>query len=234
VLHHVPGIGFPATVLAVGIAAALIAVLPRAGWVILATGAAASLIVATRPGAALALLAGAAVPMLTNPLDGPSWPLGVAAPALGAIGLAAAWPALAGLSRRAHRRAALGATGYVWTALVSTGIGSTETLPDGVHHVLAPLATVGTPITAGIWALAALTLPWTRSRRWPALECLRLALWATGLAVATLAAEHAAGAVHTPSVLLGAVVGAIVALVIRRSSAGLARARSGNDRAPLA
>lgn len=234
VLHHVPGIGAPATVLAVGIAAALIAVLPRAGWVILATGGAASLIVATRPGAALALLAGAAVPMLTNPFDGPSWPLGVVAPALGAVGLAAAWPALAGLSRRAHRRAALGATGYVWTALVSTGIGSAETLPDGVHHVLAPLATVGTPITAGIWAVAALTVPWTRSRRWPALECLRLALWAMGLAVATLAAEHAAGAVHTPSVLLGAAVGALVALVIRRSSAGLARARSGNDRSPLA
>ncbi|HET6869953.1 MAG TPA: serine/threonine-protein kinase [Solirubrobacteraceae bacterium] len=234
VLHHVPGVGAPAAALGIAIAAALIATLPRAGWVILATAAAASLIVVTRPGAALALLAGAAVPMLTSPFDGPAWPLGVAAPALGALGLAAAWPALAGLSRRAHRRAALAATGYVWTALVTTGIGSTETLPDGLHHVLAPLATVGTPITAGIWALAALTLPWTRSRRWPALECLRLALWATGLALATLAAEHVAGAVHTPSVMLGAIVGALVALVVRRSSAHLARSRSGNDRAPLA
>jgi eukaryotic-like serine/threonine-protein kinase len=234
VLHHVPGVAVPAAAFAIGVAAALIAVLPRAGWVVLATAAAASLIVTTHPGAALAILAGAAVPMLTNPFDGPAWPLAVVAPTLGAFGLAAAWPALAGLSRRAHRRAALAATGYVWTALASTGIGSAGTLPDAVHHVLAPLATVGTPITAGIWALAALTLPWTRSRRWPALECLRLVLWATGLTVATLAAERAAGAVHIDSVLLGAAVGALVALVIRRSSAGLARVRSGNDRSPLA
>ncbi|HSC04261.1 MAG TPA: serine/threonine-protein kinase [Solirubrobacteraceae bacterium] len=233
-LHHVSGIGAPATVLAAGIAAALIAVLPRAGWVVLATAAAASLIVASRPGAALALLAGAVVPMLTNPFDGLAWPVAVGAPVLGAVGLAAAWPALAGLSRRAHRRAALGATGYIWAALAGNGIASTETLPDGFHHVLAPLATVGTPITAGIWALAALTLPWTRSRRWPALECLRLALWATGLALATLAAENTAGAVHTRSVLLGAVVGALVAHVTRRASAALRRARSGNDRPPLA
>ncbi|HJS92905.1 MAG TPA: hypothetical protein VJ741_01485, partial [Solirubrobacteraceae bacterium] len=131
-------------------------------------------------------------------------------------------------------RAALGATGYVWAALASAGIGSTQSLPDALHHVLAPLATVGTPITAGIWAVAAITLPWTRSRRWPALECLRLVLWATGLALATLAAEHAAGAVHIRSVLLGAAVGALVALVTRRSSAALGRARSGNDRPPLA
>ena len=34
----------------------------------------------------------------------------------------------------------------------------------------------------GIWAAAALALPFTRSRRWPALECLRLGLWAIALA----------------------------------------------------
>jgi eukaryotic-like serine/threonine-protein kinase len=233
VLGHASGAAALPAALAIGIAALLVAALPRAGWVIVATAAAASLIVASRPGGALALLAAAVVPMLTNPLDGPAWPLAVTAPALGALGLAAAWPALAGLSRRAHRRAALAATGYLWSALVTTGIGSTKTLPDALHHVLAPLATVGTLITAAVWALAALTLPLTRSRRWPALECLRLALWATGFALATLAAEHAGGAVHTRSVLLGAAVGALVALVIRRSGARRSGARSGNDPAPL-
>ncbi len=234
VAHLAPGAPVLPTALAVGIAALLVAVLPRAGWVIVATAAAASLIVASRPGAALALLAGAVVPVVTNPLDGPAWPLAVAAPALGTLGLAAAWPALAGLSKKAHRRAALGATGYLWTAVVTAGIASTKTLPDGVHHVLAPLATVGTLATAGIWAAAALTLPLTRSRRWPALECLRLGLWAIALALATLAAEHAAGAVHTRTVFLGAAVGALVALVTRRSGAGLGGARSGNDQPPLA
>jgi serine/threonine protein kinase len=233
VLHHVPGATPLPAALAVAVAALLVATLPRAGWVIVATAGAAALIVASRPGGALLLLAGAVVPMLTNPLDGPAWPLAVIAPALGALGLAAAWPALAGLSRRAHRRAALAATGYIWSALVATGIGSTKTLPDALHHVLALLATVGTLITAGIWALAALTLPLTRSRRWPALECLRLALWATGLALATLAAEHAAGAVHIRSVLLGAAVGALLTFLGRRLGARRTAARPGNDPAPL-
>ena len=229
-----PGAPFLPTAVAVAVAALLVAALPRAGWVIVATAAAASLIVASRPGAALALLVGAVVPVVLNPLDGPSWPLAGAAPALGALGLAGAWPALAGLSKRAHRRAALGATGYIWTALVTNGMASTQTLPDAVHHVLAPLATVGTLVTAGIWAAAALTLPLTRSRRWPALELLRLGLWATALGLATLAAEHAAGAVHTRTMFLGAGVGALVALVTRRSGAGLNRGGSANDQPPLA
>jgi serine/threonine protein kinase len=229
VAAHASGTTPVPTALALALAGLLVATLPRAGWVILATAGAALLIVSSRPGAALVLMVGAAVPIVTNPLDGPAWPLAAVAPALGALGLAGAWPALAGLSRRAHRRAALGATGYVWTALVTSGIGSTRTLPDALHHVLVPLATVGTLITAGIWALAALTLPLTRSRRWPALECVRLALWATGLAIGTLAAEHATGAVHTQTVLLGAGVGGLLTLLIRRSAARLAPARSGND-----
>jgi eukaryotic-like serine/threonine-protein kinase len=234
VLHHVPGATAAPAALAIGIAALLVIALPRAGWVILATAAAAALILATRPGGALALLAGAAVPMFTNPLDALAWPLASGAPVLGAVGLAAAWPGLPGLSRRAHRRAALAATGYVWAALATNGIGSTQSLPDALHHVLAPLATVGSLMTAGIWAAAALTLPWTRSRRWPALECLRLVLWATALALATLAAEHAARAVHTRSALFGAAVGALVVFVTRRSGARVSRPRPGNDRPPLA
>jgi hypothetical protein len=238
VLHHVPGAGAAPSALAIVIAALLVIALPRAGWVILATAAAAALILATRPGGALALLAGALVPMLTGPLDALGWPLAIGAPALGAAGLAAAWPAVAGLSGRAHRRAALAATGYVWAALATNGIGSSRSLPDALHHVLAPLVTVGSLATAGIWAAAALTLPWTRSRRWPALECLRLVLWATALSLATLAAEHAAGAVHTSNVLLGAAVGALVVFVIRRSGVRSAdrasRPRSGNDPASLA
>lgn len=234
VAHHVGASAAVPAALAVCIAALLVAVLPRAGWFILGTVAAASMIIASRPGGALAVLFGAIVPVLVNPLDGPAWPLAAAAPVLGTVGLAAAWPALAGLSRSAHRRAALAATGYVWSALVTTGIGATKSLPDGLHHVLAPLLTVGTLAAAGIWAAAALALPWTRSRRWPALECLRLALWASGLALATLAAEHAGGAVHTRALLLGAPVGAVVAFVWRRFGVRLRDPRSGNDQGPLA
>jgi len=234
VARHASGATPLPTALAVALAGVIVAVMPRGGWVIVATAGAAALIVSSRPGAALALLAGAVVPIVTNPLDGPAWPLAAGAPMLGSVGLAAAWPALSGLTRRAHRRAALAATGYIWSALVAAGIGSAHSLPDALHHVLAPLATAGTLVTAGIWALAALTLPLTRSRRWPALECLRLILWATALALATLAAERAAGAVHTRTVLLGAATGGLVALLARRSAARLGGARLENDQPPLA
>jgi eukaryotic-like serine/threonine-protein kinase len=229
VQSHVPGASVLPAALTAVVAGAAVAVLPRAGWLALALLTASSLIVHSRPGAALAFLAGALIPVVLMPRDGPAWPLAGAAPALNAVGLAAAWPALAGFRRTAHSRAALAATGYLWTVLWTRAITTTTSLQAGVHHILAPLATTGTLIAAAVWAVAAVTLPLTYSRRWPALECLRLALWATALALGTLAAEHAAGAVHVRTVLLGAGAGALVALVTRRSKAGLRAARAGND-----
>jgi hypothetical protein len=226
---HVPGASPVPGALTAVVAGAVVAVLPRAGWLTLAVLTAASLIVHSRPGAALVLLAAALIPVLTAPRDGPAWPLAAGAPALNAIGLAAAWPALAGLSTNAYRRAALAATGYVWTVLWTRAITTTTSVNDGLHHVLTPLATTGTLIAAAIWAAAALTLPLTYSRRWPALECLRLALWATALALGTLAAQHATGAIPVRTVVLGAGAGALVALVTRRSKARLRRPGSGND-----
>ncbi len=221
--RHGPGTAPLPAALAACLAGALVAAVPRAGWLTMAAAAAAWLIVESRPGEALVLLAGAVIPVLAAPRDGPAWPLAAAAPALGTVGLAAAWPALAGLTRKAHRRAALAAVGYLWTALASRGIAATTSLPDALHHVLGPIATPGTAIAAAIWATAGLALPFTRSRRWPALECLRLGLWAIALAVSTLAAEHAAGALHIETVFLGAGAGALVALGTSRSAARLTR-----------
>jgi hypothetical protein len=212
----------------------LVAAVPRAGWTILSIAAAAWLIVDSRPGEALALLAAAAVPILLAPRDGPAWPLAATAPTLGAVGLAAAWPALAGLTGKAHRRAAVAATGYLGTALIARGIAATTSLHDGVHHALSPVATTGTLAGSVIWAAAAVALPFTRSRRWPALEALRLALWAIALSVATLVAEHAGGATRVQTVFLGAGVGALVALATRWLKARLTHAKSGNDRTPTA
>jgi hypothetical protein len=174
-------------------------------------------------------MAAALVPVLLSPGDGAAWPLAAAAPALGAWGLAAAWPGVAGLSARAHRRAALGATGCLWAALATRPVAVGASLPDGLHNVLTPLATTGTLAAAAIWAGAALTLPLTRSRRWPALECVRLGIWALALGLATVAAEHLNGVPPGRTALLGAAVGAAVALIARRSAAGLRAARSGND-----
>jgi eukaryotic-like serine/threonine-protein kinase len=231
--RHGPASAPLAAALAACIAGLLVVAVPRAGWLTLALAAAVWLIIESRPGEALVILAAAVIPAFAAPRDGPAWPLSAAAPALAPLGLTGAWPALAGLTRRAHRRAALGATGYIWAALAGRHIGAATTLPDAIHQVLGPVARPGTLIAAGIWAAAAVALPFTRSRRWAALEAFRLALWAVALGVATLIAEHAAGAPHTRTIFLGAGVGALVALVTSRFAVGLKRRASGEDQPSL-
>ena len=85
--------------------------------------------------------------------------------------------------------------------------------------MLRPLLTIGTPATCAVWALAALALPFTRSRRSPELEYIRTAAWATALAVltvATVSLGSAAPKLSLGDALLGACLGGIVAIVTRR------------------
>jgi hypothetical protein len=216
---HVPGASpMPAGALIACLAGVLVAAIPRGGWLAVIAVTSGSLIVHSHPGEALVLLAAGLVPVVLSPRDGPAWPLAAAAPALAGLGLATAWPALAGLTHRAHRRAALAATGWLWAAVWAQGVPSGATPHDAVHHVLGPLVAAGTVVSCGIWALAALILPWTRSRRSAALEGVRLSLWAIGLALGTIAAQHLAGPSPVRSAgaaLLGASAGALVALVTR-------------------
>jgi hypothetical protein len=131
---------------------------------------------------------------------------------LAGLGVATAWPALAGLTGRAHRRAALAATGCLCATVWGGGA-----------------IRAGTLVMCGIWALAALTLPWTRSPRWPALEAVRLALWALALGLGTALAARLGGRAPTGEALLGAFAGALVALVTRRLAARLRRARAAKE-----
>jgi eukaryotic-like serine/threonine-protein kinase len=198
----------------------LVAGLPRAGWLVVTAVLAGSLAIHGETGTALVLAVAALVPIALSPRDGPAWPLAAGGPALSALGLATAWPALAGLSGRSHRRAALAATGWLWAALWTAGIAAYASPHDAIHDVLAPLATVGTLVSCGVWAAAALVLPWTRSRQWPALECMRLALWAIALGLGTAAAGHLGGPTPAGSpgtALAGAFAGALVIFVTRRS-----------------
>jgi hypothetical protein len=87
---------------------------------------------------------------------------------------------------------------------------------DGLSR---PLIGSGTLVVGAVWAVAALVLPWTRSRRWPALEAVRVVLWAVGLGVGTAAAAHLGGQTPAGTALVGAFVGGVVAFVTR----GLAR-----------
>jgi hypothetical protein len=219
---HVPGASpLPAPVIACA-AGALVAALPRLGWLIVTAALSGSLALHSRPGAGLLLLAGGLIPALLSPRDGPSWPIAAAAPALNAIGLATAWPALAGFAGTARRRIVLAATGWLWIALSRESLTTTTSLHDAVHHGLQPLLTIGTPATCAVWALAALVLPLTRIRRSPELEYIRIAAWATGLALATIAtAGLGSGSpkLSLGAALLGAYLGGLVAIVTRRFAA---------------
>ncbi len=217
--RRVPGASpLPAPLLAC-LAGALTVALPRVGWLAATVAVAGSLAAHSRPGGALIVLAGGLIPAVLAPRDGTSWPLAAVAPALAATGFATAWPALAGFARTARRRIVLAVTGWLWIGVSRQGLATTTTLHDAVHRVIAPLLTIATPATCAVWALAALLLPWTRIRRSPELEYIRVAAWATALALATTAttaAGHAGAPISVGAALLGAYLGGFVAVITRR------------------
>lgn len=111
---------------------------------------------------------------------GPTWLAAAVAPLLGAIGLAGAFPALAGQAARWRVRALLGVLGYWWLALAEPLLGEPEHPlwvgpPSGIgglagmawrdspvrtlEHVLAPTLTLGLLLGAALWGLAAAALP---------------------------------------------------------------------------
>ena len=223
---HIPGASpLPAPLIAC-VAGVLVASLPRLGWLVVIATLGGSLALHSRPGAGLLLVVGGLVPALLSPRDGPSWSIPALAPALAVLtpGLMTAWPAFAGFAWTARRRLVLGATGWLWVALYrqSQGLAAVTTLHDATQEVLRPLLTVGTPATCAVWALAALALPFTRSRRSPELEYIRTAAWATALAVltvATVSLGSAAPKLSLGDALLGACVGGLVAIVTRQLTA---------------
>ncbi len=202
--------------------ALLVTLLPRLGW--LALAALATVLLATQGRTGAALLIGIAMlfPARTAPL----------APALGAVGLAGAWPALAGNARTTLRRAVLGAAGWIWLALIAplahkslyTRL-STAAPAHWVHsasaaasHVLSPLLHVGTLTTAVIWAAGAAILPLARRPRLLAAELAAVSAWSIVLTTAT--------SIAYPSILPGmAVLGAVAAVVFTLASDVTSRLR---------
>ena len=233
--RHAPGSSPVPVAVTACVAGLLVAALPRAGWLALTAFMATCLVTHAHAGGALLLVAAALVPVVLSPRDGPAWPLAAGAPALGAIGLAGAWPAVAGLAGPVWRRATLAATGWVWLALAHATF--TSSAADAFHHSIVPLLAVGTLVGAGVWAAAAIVLPWAGIRRSPALEAALLAGWAAAVALGTLAASNlGAGSpqVATGTVVLGALAGALVAFVTRRVGHRLGSARWAKDCAPTA
>jgi hypothetical protein len=129
----------------------------------------------------------------------------------------------------------LAATGWVWLVLARAAFNSSTS--DAFHHVITPLATVGTLVGAGVWAAAAIVLPWAGIRRSPVLEVALLAAWAAALALGTIVAINlGASGPHLTAgaAIVGALVGALVAFVTRRAGHRLGSARWAKDCAPTA
>jgi hypothetical protein len=231
----------PAEPLAVAVAvAALVAVLPRAGW-LLAAVAGIVAVASERPGlAALAAVALALPPILLRRAS-TTWSLPAVAPALGVIGLAGAFPALAGRARRARTRAALGAVGAAWALLGELALERGLVLADptpargweaSAGRALAdgawPLVTSGAIGLAAVWAVAAIVLPWIVRGRRLVVDIAAAAGWAAGLGAATAAlAQRVLGtAAEPPGLVAGAVAAAALAILLPRA---LPRARDTVD-----
>ncbi|MBV9465430.1 MAG: serine/threonine protein kinase [Solirubrobacterales bacterium] len=195
-------------------------VLPRLGWAALSAALVSIGVAQHHPGAALVIALGASLPVALMLRDGTAWPLAVGAPALGLLGMALGWPAVAARARGAWRRSAIGAIGWVWLVLAGGlnaapgRLGSTGATFD---HVLRPLAGAGGLAPALVWAGAALTLPWTVSRRSLAWDAVRVCCWTGALTLGTAVGLALPGAPHgileTSDFLAGALASAAIALL---------------------
>jgi len=212
------------------IAGATVLLLPRLGW-LLGVAALLAWLSAPAPGAAL-LLAVAAVPVPALLLRrGTLWSLPAAAPLLGMIGLAGAWPALAGQAARWQARAALGALGGWWLAigelLTSERLvfgAAPEVLPraawegsalDAMQHALWPLLAGGGLGLVALWAAAAVVLPVLVRGRSAALDLVAVSGWAAALGAATQALAEALVLDPPRGLVAGALAGALVAVAAR-------------------
>jgi hypothetical protein len=218
-----------APIAAAGAAALAVALLPRLGWLV-AAACVVGWIGAHQPGTALVLaLAAVAVPLLLF-RAGPLWSVPALAPALGAIGLGPAYVAVAGMgSRSLWRRAALGASGFLWivAAEVITGKALLYGAADGTErrahwdgsvthaaaHAVWPALSGPALLPGLVFAAFAVLLPYAVRGRNLTLDAILATTWAAGL-VATLHATDGVLAVSARGATAGALLGAGVAVAV--------------------
>jgi hypothetical protein len=207
---------------------------PSAGWLVVAFGLVAWLALSGQPGTAALLCVGLApVPVL---LAGAPWLWSVPllGPALGVVGVAAAYPAVAARAGgpTPWRRAALGAIGYWWVALAeelahrrflfgfAPGTRSraswADSVPAAFAHALGPLCTVDRLAPAALWALAALILPWILRGTSVAVRGFAALLWASVLIVGSVALAHHVGAASPPLPVAAALLAGVLAFTVRQ------------------
>jgi eukaryotic-like serine/threonine-protein kinase len=213
--------------------------LPRFGWAALGLAGIVWELCTGHAGIGL-LLAAALLPLTAIPSEpwsrriSPLWVGALLAPALGAIGLAGAYPALAGQAARWRMRLALGAIGYWWLTLAQPLLGGRlwlaapaaapprsaweGSLTATAQHVLAPRLTLAVALGAALWGAAAVVLPLLVRGRHAALDVFAATVWSALLASvgASVYAGLAAGAHAAPrGAVLGAVLGGLLAVGAR-------------------
>jgi eukaryotic-like serine/threonine-protein kinase len=209
--------------------------LPRLVWIGCLVAVAVWQAAVGRPGVSVLVLA-AAAPLLVLPRRcGPGWIAAALAPALGAVGLAGAFPALAGQRAGWRARATLATLGFWWLALAEPlllrrlWLGPAGGLPPraawegsfekALTGVLGATLTVEVLIGAAVWALAATVLPWIVRGRSAALDVGAAIAWTVALLVAVPLLDRALlGHATQPSprgALVGAMLGCAVAVGAR-------------------
>jgi serine/threonine protein kinase len=214
--------------------------LPRAVWAGCVVAVAVWQVASARPGVALLLFAASAPLLLMGPRPGIGWLAAGLAPVLGLVGLAGAYPAVAGQTSQWSRRAALGALGYWWLVLAEPllapdthgtrlWLGMPAATPprtvwegslDGAAiHVIGPSLTTGLVCGAALWAVAAAMLPLIVRGSSAILDTLAAVVWSAALLAVTpyFAAGLSAGAVlpQPRGAVLGALAGAAIAIAGR-------------------
>lgn len=206
---------------------------PRAAFAVAVCGSAFWLVLSAHaPGAVLCLVL-FSLPIILAPYEpGPGLGLPTLAPALGVVGLAGAFPALAALPRRAVERAMVGAIGYLWLVAVEAlmrrdlllsvtqpaSAGWENSVGSGFSEVLVPALGPLSLLGAAVWAAAAVTLPLVVRGRFLALDVLGFVVWIAALT----SAERVLGQGAASSFdLIVTVVGSLLAAfwLSRRTSA---------------
>jgi eukaryotic-like serine/threonine-protein kinase len=208
-----------APIAAAGVAALVVALLPRIGW-LAAAAAVIGWLGTSQPGTALVLaVAAAAVPVLLF-RAGALWSVPALGPVLGAIGLGPMYAAVAGMgSRSAWRRAGLGAAGFLWLAAaeVVTGRSLLYGVADGTQprarwdgslahaaeHAIYPAISGPALAPAAVFAVFAVLLPLAVRGRNLTFDVILAAAWAAGL----VAALHATDSLLAANVRLAAARG---------------------------
>ena len=214
--------------------------LPRAVWLGCALAGAVWQVGSGRPGIALLVLAAAAPLLLMGRRFGAGWLAAGLAPLLGCVGLAGAYPALAGQAGRWSQRAVLGALGYWWLTLAEPLLAGSSSgsrlwlgapagtpsravwegsLDSTAAHVLGPSLTFGVLFGAILWGAGAAVLPWIVRGGGAIRDTLAAVAWSAVLLAATpyfdAGLSSAATLPHPRGPVLGAILGAVIAIAAR-------------------